>query len=278
MLRVRIDLAYDGTDFAGWAAQPGLRTVEQVLSEALGTILRTTPPRLTVGGRTDAGVHARGSVAHADLDPAAWAALPDRSDRSPGQAAVIRLRGVLPADVVVRAVAAAPAGFDARFSALRRRYSYQICDRPELLDPLRRHEVVLVKHRLDEAAMTAAAGGLVGLHDFAAFCKKREGATTVRTLLDYRWQRESEGLIAGTVVADAFCHSMVRALVGVVVPVGAGRRAVDWPAQVLRAGVRDPGVTVMPAHGLCLEEIVYPPDAELAERARQARSMRSVHS
>lgn len=276
-VRVRIDLAYDGTEFSGWAAQPGRRTVEGTLAEALATILRTPAPQLTVGGRTDAGVHARGSVAHADLDRAAWEGLPGRSDRTPEEAAVTRLRGVLPADVVVRSVRPAPEGFDARFSALRRRYTYRICDRPELLDPLRRRDVVVVKRPLEETAMTAAAEALVGLNDFAAFCKRREGATTVRTLLDYRWERESEGMLVGTVMADAFCHSMVRALVGGVVPVGEGRREVDWPLAVLRAGVRDAEVTVMPAHGLCLEEIVYPADdADLAARAREARALRSM--
>jgi tRNA pseudouridine38-40 synthase len=124
--------------------------------------------------------------------------------------------------------------------------------------------------------MDAAAGELVGLRDFAAFCKKREGATTVRTLLEYSWRRADDGTLEGTVVADAFCHSMVRALVGSVVPVGQGRRPVQWPAQVLSAGRRDPAVMVMPPHGLSLEEVVYPPDDELAARARQSRAVRTL--
>ena len=276
-MRIRIDLAYDGTDFSGWAAQPGRRTVEEELSAALGTILRTEPVRLTVGGRTDAGVHARGSVAHADIDEADWAGLPGRSDRPPHEAAVTRLGGVLPPDIVVRAVTPVPAAFDARFSALRRRYTYRICDTPSTLDPLRRRDTVVHKKPLDVAAMDEAAHGLVGLHDFAAFCKKREGATTVRTLLSYSWERGADGILTGTVVADAFCHSMVRALVGAVVPVGEGQYAVGWPREILTGGVRDPRVTVLPAHGLCLEEIVYPPEEELAERANQARSVRTLH-
>lgn len=275
-MRIRIDLAYDGTDFSGWATQPGLRTVEAELSAALGTILRSDQVRLTVGGRTDAGVHARGSVAHADVDPAAWAGLPGRSDRLPQEAAVTRLAGVLPADIVVRAVTEVADTFDARFSALQRHYTYRICDRPATLDPLRRRDTVLHKKPLDVAAMDEAARGLTGLHDFAAFCKKREGATTVRTLLGYSWERGADGILTGTVVADAFCHSMVRALVGSVVPVGEGRYAVGWPAEILTAGVRDPRVSVMPAHGLCLEEVVYPPDEELAERAQQARATRTL--
>jgi tRNA pseudouridine38-40 synthase len=274
-LRVRLDLAYDGTDFSGWAAQPGRRTVEGELSAAVTTLLRAPEPvRLTVAGRTDAGVHARGQVAHADLDPTAWATVPGRSDRAPEVAAVTRLNGILPSDVVVRRVSVAPEGFDARFSAVRRRYLYRLCDDPASLDPLRRRDTAVTKQRLDLEAMVAAASSLVGLSDFAAFCKKREGATTVRTLLTYSWTRLPDGTLAGTVEADAFCHSMVRALVGAVVPVGEGRRPVEWPAQVLSARRRDPSVAVMPALGLSLEEVVYPPDDELAARAEQARAVR----
>ena len=276
-MRLRIDFGYDGTDFSGWAAQPGRRTVEQVLTEALGTILRQDdPPRLTVAGRTDAGVHARGAVCHADVDAAAYAALPGRSDRSPDAAAVTRLGGVLPPDVVVRAVRVAPPGFDARFSAIARRYAYRICDDRSRLDPLRRRDTVVVRRPLDVEAMTAASRELLGLNDFAAFCKRREGATTVRTLLDYSWRRLSDGVVEGRVVADAFCHSMVRALVGAVVPVGEGRRPAGWPAQVLAGRSRDGGVAVMPAHGLSLEEVSYPPDDLLAQRAGEARAVRRL--
>ncbi len=274
-VRVRLDLGYDGTDFSGWAAQREQRTVEGELTTALTTVLRAERPvRLTVAGRTDAGVHARGQVAHADVDEAAWAALPGRSARSPERAALVRLRGILPADIVVRAVSLAPPGFDARFSALRRRYRYRLCDDPGTLDPLRRRDTVLVPRPLDLEAMRAASEPLVGLHDFAAFCKRREGATTVRTLLGYTWTRAAPGLLEASVLADAFCHSMVRALVGAAVVVGEGRYAADLPAQVLAAGARDSRLKVMPAHGLSLEEVVYPPDDELAARAETARAMR----
>ncbi|WP_018156870.1 tRNA pseudouridine(38-40) synthase TruA [Demetria terragena] len=274
-MRLRIDFAYDGTDFSGWAAQPGYRTVEAELSAALTTILRAEQPvRLTVAGRTDAGVHAAGAVCHADVDAQAYAALPGRSDHPPEVAAVKRLQGVLPSDVVVRSVVPAPEGFDARFSALRRRYRYRLCDDITILDPVRRRDTVVRKHPLDVEAMDAAARKLLGLNDFAAFCKKRVGATTVRTLLDYSWSRSSTGVLEATVVADAFCHSMVRALVGVVVPVGEGDRDVDWPYDVLAGGMRHPAVTVMPAHGLSLMEVVYPPDDEVAVRAREARARR----
>lgn len=276
-MRIRLDLAYDGTDFAGWAAQPGLRTVEGELSAALTTLLRAPDPvRLVVAGRTDAGVHARGQVAHADIDPVAYAALPGRFSRPPEVAAVTRLRGILPADVVVHRVRAAPPGFDARFAAIHRRYRYRICDDPSQLDPLRRRETVVLADALDGAAMHASAQELLGLNDFAAFCKRREGATTIRTLLDYSWTRAPDGTLEATVVADAFCHSMVRALVGSVIPVGLGRAEASFPAHVLRAGIRDPRVKVMPAHGLCLEEVGYPPDEELAARASAARSRREL--
>lgn len=276
-MRLRIDFGYDGTDFSGWAEQPGLRTVERELSQALMTVLRAPEPvRLTVAGRTDAGVHAVGSVAHADVDAGALAALPGRSDRAPHEAAVIRLNGVLPPDVVVREVGVAPAGFDARFSALRRRYRYRLCDDVTRLDPVRRRDTALHRRTLDVQAMDEAARRLVGLHDFAAFCKARDGATTVRTLIDYRWRRREDGILEATVVADAFCHSMVRSLVGAVIPAGEGRHDQEWAAQVLEAGVRSPSVTVMPPNGLSLMEVSYPADDELAARAEVARSVRTL--
>ncbi|WP_345206135.1 tRNA pseudouridine synthase A [Fodinibacter luteus] len=274
-MRIRIDLGYDGTAFSGWAAQPQRRTVEGVLSAALTTLLRSPEPvRLVVAGRTDAGVHARGQVAHADVDPRVWEAVRGRSERPAEEVAATRLRGILPPDVGIRAVSRAPEGFDARFSALRRRYLYRLCDDPTRADPLRRHDTALVRGPLDVEAMSDAAGRLLGLHDFAAFCRRREGATTVRTLLAHEWSRAPDGTVEGTVVADAFCHSMVRALVGAVVPVGLGRFGRDVPADLLAAGVRDPRVRVMPAHGLSLEEVVYPPDAELSARADEARATR----
>jgi tRNA pseudouridine38-40 synthase len=274
-LRIRIDLAYDGTAFSGWAVQPGRRTVEGTLSDALTTILRSpTPVRLVVAGRTDAGVHARGQVCHADVDPAQWQKVRGRSDRPPEEAAATRLRGILPADLTIRRVRVAPEGFDARFSALRRRYLYRICDDAATLDPLRRYDTVLVRGPLDVASMDRAARSLLGLHDWAAFCKRRAGATTVRTLLEHRWDRAPDGTVEATVVADAFCHSMVRSLVGAVVPVGEGRLTVDVPREVLLGAVRDSRVRVMPPHGLSLEEVTYPPDDELAARAAESRVRR----
>jgi tRNA pseudouridine38-40 synthase len=282
-IRVRLDLAYDGTDFAGWARQPGLRTVEGALDDGLARILRSEQlgrptPRFTVAGRTDSGVHARGQVAHVDIEADDWARLPGRSGRAPGEALVSRLTGVLPGDVVVRRAAPAPVGFDARFSALRRRYTYRIADAPELRDPLRRRHVLWTRKPLDVAAMDAAVRPLTGVRDFASYCKPRPGATTIRELQRIAWERPVDGpdagLAVGHVVADAFCHNMVRALVGASMGVGEGRRPVTWPADLLASRRRDAGVFVVPPEGLCLEEITFPPDAELAARADAVRAKR----
>lgn len=284
-VRVRVDLAYDGTEFAGWARQPELRTVQGVVEDALALVLRTAhrgeaPPRVTVAGRTDAGVHARGQVTHVDISPGAWASVPGRSDRSPEESLVTRLGGVLPADVVATAVRVAPEGFDARFSAVARRYVYRVCDDPALRDPLRRRHVLWTRRPLDVDAMHEAAGRVLGRHDFAAFCKPRPGATTIRTLDELTWERPQDGpdagLVVATVRADAFCHSMVRALVGASLAVGEGRRPVDWPAEVLVGGRRDAGSAVVAAHGLTLEEVVYPPDEELAARQLTTRAPRAA--
>jgi len=277
-LRVRLDVAYDGTDFAGWAVQPRLRTVAGELTDALSRVLRTPGGSLglVVAGRTDAGVHATGQVCHLDAPVAVWRLVPGRSDLAPEVALTRRLAGVLPPDVRVLRAAPAPAGFDARFSALQRRYAYRVCDSSWGVPPLRRRDVVAHRRPLDVASMDAASRALVGLHDFAAFCRRREGATTVRTLLEYSWSRDAEGFAVARVVADAFCHSMVRALVGAALAVGDGRRDVGWPGEVLGGRIRDPGVTVAPPHGLVLEEVGYPPDADLAARAREARAVRSL--
>ncbi|MGH3209029.1 MAG: tRNA pseudouridine(38-40) synthase TruA [Trebonia sp.] len=262
-----MDLSYDGAGFAGWAAQPGQRTVEGVLSETLGHVLRLpAAAHLTVAGRTDSGVHARGQVAHADLPADAWAAHAD--------AALRRLSRALPPDLRVRSVGVAPDGFDARFSALWRRYAYRVCDDPAQADPLRRHDTLWNPRHLDLAAMNEAAAMFLGEHDFAAFCRKREGATTVRALRRLEWARDADGVAVGCVVADAFCHNMVRALVGALLPVGEGSRPVSWPAEVLAAAVRDPAVRVVPPHGLSLEEVRYPDPELLAARAALTRRVR----
>jgi tRNA pseudouridine38-40 synthase len=272
-VRLRLDLAYDGSGFHGWAAQPGLRTVQGEVEAALATVLRA-PVTLTCAGRTDTGVHARGQVAHVDVEAHVLVSAAGRSTESPAVALSRRLNGVLADDVRVLRAAEAPDGFDARFSATWRRYVYRVCDRPAELDPLTRGFVVAWPRPLDEATMAAAAEVLLGEHDFAAFCRRREGATTVRELLELRVVRTTAGLEA-TVRADAFCHSMVRALMGCLLAVGEGRRTPGWAGEVLAAAQRDPAVTVMPAHGLTLEEVGYPAEAELAARAAATRRVRT---
>ena len=278
VIRVRLDLSYRGTDFAGWARQPGLRTVQGVLEEALERVTRVTRLPVTVAGRTDAGVHARGQVVHVDVPDEVWESLPGRASRTPEAALVRRMAGTLPGDVVVHRVRAAPPGFDARFSALRRRYTYRIADCPDLRDPLRRDWVLWGKAPLDVAAMAEATAPLLGLRDFAAFCRPREGASTIRELQELSWSRPTLGADAGLVVAsvqaDAFCHNMVRALVGASIAVGEGRQDIGWPERLLLARTRQAGVHVVAAHGLVLEEVVYPADGELASRAETVRARR----
>jgi tRNA pseudouridine38-40 synthase len=258
-------VAYDGTDFSGWARQPGRRTVQHELESALTTVLRT-PVGLTVAGRTDAGVHATGQVAHADVPRAVWE---DQRERL-----VRRLRGLLPPDVAVPAVSEAPPGFDARFGALARHYAYRLTDSDAGPPPLRRADTVAWPRRVDTAAMDAAARLLLGQHDFAAFCRRREGATTIRVLLDLGVERDGD-VVTVRASADAFCHSMVRSLVGALLAVGEGRRAPGWPAQLLTRRQRADEVAVAPPGGLTLLRVDYPADADLAARAERTRALRS---
>jgi tRNA pseudouridine38-40 synthase len=238
--------------------------VQADLEEGLARVLRL-PVSLTVAGRTDAGVHATGQVAHADVPRAVW-----EEQRAK---LVRRLRGVLPADIAVRAVREAPAGFDARFAALARHYVYRLTDTDAGPSPLRRADTVGWPRRLDSDAMAAAAGLLLGLHDFAAFCRRREGATTIRTLLDLRVERDGD-LVRVHASADAFCHSMVRSLVGALSAVGEGRRPPEWPAELLTRRERSSQVPVAPAGGLTLVAVDYPPDEELAARVERTRALR----
>jgi tRNA pseudouridine38-40 synthase len=275
-VRLRIDLAYDGSGFHGWARQHDLRTVQGDLEQALDTVLRTRGCTLTVAGRTDTGVHARGQVAHLDLDADLLASAGGARPESPTDALTRRLNGVLDADVRVRRVAEARRGFDARFSAIWRRYAYRVADRTDAVDPLRRGHVLAWPRALDLDAMNKAGEALLGEQDFAAFCRKREGATTIRSLLELHWEREASGVAVATVRADAFCHNMVRSLVGCLIAVGEGRQEADWAALVLTRRERDPAVKVMNAHGLTLEEVGYPPDDELAARAEESRAVRTL--
>jgi tRNA pseudouridine38-40 synthase len=259
-----LGISSDGTALSGWARQPGRRTVQGDLEEALAIVLRC-PVDLTVAGRTDAGVHATGQVAHADVPRAVWTEQRERLVR--------RLRGVLPADVAVPAVEEAHPDFDARFGALARHYVYRLTDAPWGPSPLRRTDVVGWPRTLDADAMRTAATRLLGQNDFAAFCRRREGATTVRTLLGLDAAREGE-LVEIAASADAFCHSMVRSLVGALLAVGEGRRPVEWPASLLSRTERASEVPVAPAAGLTLAGVDYPPDPELAARTQVTRARR----
>jgi tRNA pseudouridine38-40 synthase len=234
-----------------------------VLTEALSTLVRR-PVSLTVAGRTDAGVHATGQVAHTDL--------PAGTELDP---LLRRLNRLLPPDVRVRALSPAPEGFDARFSALRRHYRYRVAAGPFGAEPLRARDTLSWPHPCDVAAMNAAAAGLLGEHDFAAFCRRREGATTIRELLRCEWVRLDEpDVLACEVSADAFCHSMVRSLVGALLAVGRGQRGVDWPAGLLTRTDRASDITVAPAHGLALTAVDYPEPGELAAQAERTRRVR----
>ena len=268
LLRLRIDLSYDGSQFHGWATQPGVDTVQQTLEAALWRALALTePPALTVAGRTDAGVHARGQVAHLDVPAAKWAAAADSALR--------RLASLLPPAIRVRAIAPAD-GFDARFSALWRRYSYRVCDHLAFADPLRRHDTLWYPRPLDLDRMNEAARACLGEHDFAAFCRRRDGGTTIRQLLRLDWARAEPGVAVAVVCADAFCHNMVRALAGALLSVGDGTKSPAWLAEVLAAQVRVPAVRVAPPHPLCLEEVGYPDPAGLAARAVATRRIRQL--
>jgi len=280
-VRIRLDIAYDGTHFRGWARQPRLRTVQGTLEEALHRILRgDEPPRLVVAGRTDTGVHATGQVAHVDIDDDRWAAAtaPRRGHETADPAGILarRLQGVLGAysDVAVRRSSVAPDGFDARFSAVWRRYAYRVSDLDSGYDPLERHRTTSVRAHLNVEAMDAAARSLIGLHDFAAYCKAREDATTIRTLLEFGWTRADDGVLVANVKADAFCHSMVRALVGACVAVGEGRLDPEDVVELRDERQRTSAFKVLAARGLTLTEVGYPADDLLAARAEQTRARR----
>ncbi len=280
-LRLRLDLAYDGGPFNGWAVQPGLRTVQGVVEEALALLVRR-PVRVTVAGRTDAGVHARGQVVHLDLSEAEWLALPRGHELDPAVALLRRLRGALgrglgalSGAIEVHRVSVAPEGFDARFSALWRRYSYRIADGPALWDPLGRTSTLWHKERLDVGLLNEGAAQLLGLQDFRSYCKPREGATTIRELQRFDFSRGSDGVIVATVQADAFCHNMVRSLVGSALFVGEGAESPGWLLDRLLARQRDAKSVLAAPHPLVLEEVAYPSVSQLLARAELTRARRS---
>jgi len=279
-LRIRLDLSYDGGPFSGWALQPGLRTVQGVLEEALALLIRR-PVRVTVAGRTDAGVHARGQVVHLDLSETEWRGLNRGAELDPSAALLRRLRGALSRGlgelsgaIEVHHAAVAPEGFDARFSALWRRYSYRIADGPARWDPLGRYSTLWHKAPLDTALLNEGASQLLGLQDFRSYCKPREGATTIRELQRFDFTRGADGVIVATVQADAFCHNMVRSLVGSALYVGAGEEQPGWLYERLIARQRDARSVLAAPHPLVLEEVAYPAPSGLLARAELTRARR----
>ena len=279
-LRIRLDLAYDGGPFSGWAVQPGRRTVQGTLEEALELLLRR-PLRVTVAGRTDAGVHARGQVVHVDLSEAEWLGLNRGVELDPSVALLRRLRGALSRGlgdltgaIEVHRVSIAPDGFDARFSALWRRYSYRIADGPARWDPLGRTSTLWHKDQLDVGLLNEGASQLLGLQDFRSYCKPREGATTIRELQRFEFARGADGVLVATVQADAFCHNMVRSLVGSALYVGAGVEKPGWLHERLLVRQRDARSVLAAPHPLVLEEVAYPSASGLLARAELTRARR----
>jgi tRNA pseudouridine38-40 synthase len=265
-VRLRLDIAYDGTDFHGWAVQPDRRTVAGVLADALTRLLgERGHGGMTVAGRTDAGVHATGQVCHVDVATDAWARM--------GGSLLSRLAAVLPPDVRVRVVTPVEPEFDARFSAMERRYHYRVTDAPYGADPIRRRDTLAWPRPLDLPALAAAAGGLVGEHDFAAYCRRKDRATTRRTVTRLDWRRDGDGVLVAVIAADAFCQSMVRSLVGAMLAVGEGRKPPEWPAELLARTERASEVRVVSPHGLTLVGVVYP-DGPAAWAARAAATRR----
>jgi tRNA pseudouridine38-40 synthase len=275
-VRLRLDIAYDGTDFAGWATQSGQRTVAGVIEEALSTVFRN-PVQLRAAGRTDTGVHASGQVAHVDVPPDA---LPNAYPRSPRPAEpeflalVRRLGRLLPGDVRVRRIIRAPAGFDARFSALRRHYVYRLSTAPYGVEPHQARYITAWPRQLDVDAMMEASRNMLGLHDFAAFCRQRDAATTIRDLQRLDWIRDGD-LITAYVTADAFCWSMVRSLVGALLAVGEHRRTAAWCRALLNSTQRSSDFAAAPARGLTLIGVDYPPENELQARTLITRDLRT---
>ena len=257
--RLRLVVAYDGTDFHGFAGQrpdpetgAAVRTVEGTLVAALARVLRIEPDALGLvcAGRTDAGVHARGQVVTVDVP-------------TEGVLDLDRLRGalnkMLGPEIVVRACTAAPEGFDARRSARWRTYRYTIVNRPEP-DPFRARYAWWVPEPLEVAQLRLAADPFVGEHDFASFCRKGpEGSTTVRTVLSSRWLAPGleEGVLTYEIRARAFCWQMVRSIVGTLVEAGAGRRRPGEMLAILHSGDRSHAGRLAPPHGLCLWEVGY---------------------
>ena len=260
--RLRLDLSYDGTNFSGWGIQPDRRTVQQSVEDAISTVAQAKAETI-VAGRTDAGVHATGQVIHVDLPESL-----ELTDLA------YKLNRILDQDIRINQITIAPPAFHARFSALRRYYEYRILDENKVIPPLSRFNTESWYRPLDVDVMNQASALLLGTHDYAAFCKFREGATTIRTLETYSWRRDNHGILIADVVADAFCYSMVRNLVGAIVCVADGRKDASWISTLLENKERVSDSLVFPARGLSLYKVDYPDDAELLERAAKTIARR----
>lgn len=306
MVRLRLDLAYDGGAFYGWAKQPTLRTVQGELEQALHTILRVPaddpdePLRLTVAGRTDTGVHALHQVCHLDVGEATLERCVGHMGVPAPEALFRRLSRMVPDDIAIHAVSVAPEGFDARFSALERTYVYRICDDARPVDPRMRGFVLALDDRLDLDAMNAAAAMTIGLHDFGSFATPNPGGTTIREVKRAHWSRipvsplvpgasggagtaggytvpaAESGLVCFTIVADAFARNMVRSLVNACVKVGQGRKDLNWFAEKMATPLREGSTGPIAPQGLTLEHVAYPAADQLAARAEAIRAKRTL--
>lgn len=295
-MRIRLDFAYDGSGFYGWAKQPTLRTVQGELESALHKVLRvpegdeSEPLRLTVAGRTDTGVHAAHQVCHLDVSQSVLENCIGHMSCDALSALEYRLRHVLPADIAIHKVSEAPEGFDARFSALERTYVYRITDNSGFVfvDPRMRGFVLKIDYALDVDAMNQAAQMMVGLHDFGSFARPNPGGTTIREVKKAYWERIEQctserlvppleqGLLEFTIVADAFAHNMVRSLVNASVQIGMGKRTLDWFNEKIHNPIREGSTGPIAPHGLTLENVAYPPDDELGVRADAIRARREL--
>ena len=281
LIRLRLDLAYRGAPFHGWARQPGLLTVQGRLEEAL-TLITRQPAQLTVAGRTDAGVHARGQVAHLDVPKEFWLSLSrgrEESDEERGERLRARLEGLagrgLNGALAIKQVRVVSRDFDARFSALSRTYRYLICDDPRAQDPCRL-DIARTSSPLRTDNMQVAAQALCGEHDFLPFAKPREGATTVRTLHSFTISRPHPGIVQAMIRADAFCHSQVRFMMGALIEIGRGKYQPNWIGELLAAGVRDQRVPLADGRGLTLWEVAYPPADQYGLQAEKAKVVRTL--
>ena len=272
--RLRIDFGYDGTDFFGWSKQPELRTIQAAFLEALTLIFGESEIdfSLRVAGRTDAGVHALNQVAHFDLSQTQLA----RLGRETIDDIAYKLNRLLPSDIRVAAVGIAPGGFDARFSAINRRYRYRLADNLSFKNPLETRFTLDVGGQLNIEAMSEAGSQLLGLHDFASFCKPREGSTTIRELQEITVSRGQGKVVEIEIQADAFCHNMVRSIVGALIAVGQGRATPAKIKQLLEQTNREGSYKVVSPHGLSLLKIGYPADNQLAAQAEKAQNLRTL--